>query len=83
MQDVFKEEWQQGRNDLLPEDPNFRKSREKLRSQQDKKKHCQKDLGKWAGDSERIRNEVQEKHAKMKEEGKKILEFSVTAAELD
>ena len=45
----------------------MQKRSQKLQSLQDRKKHCRKDLGKWAGASERVRNEIEEKHAQLQE----------------
>ena len=46
----------------------MQKRSQKLQSLQDKKKQCQKDLGKWIGDSERVRNEIGEMHAQLQED---------------
>ena len=52
---------------ILPEHQKMQKRSQKLQSLQDRKKHCRKDLGKWAGASERVRNEIEEKHAQLQE----------------
>ena len=54
-----------------------------LQSLQDSKKQCQKDLGKSAGDRERIRNEIEERHAKIEELCQKIQKASMAEVELD
>ena len=79
MQDMFKETWQrelqdieQRRNDFLPGASEDAEEVTKVAEPAgQKKKQCQKDLGKWAGDSER-RNEIEERHAKIEELGQKI-----------
>ena len=57
---------------------------QKLQSLQDNKKQCQKNLGKWAEDSsERLRNEIEDRHAKTEVLGKNIQKESVADAEVD
>ena len=56
---------------------------QKLQSLQDNKKQCQKNLGKWAEDSERLRNEIEDRHAKTEVLGKNIQKESVADVELD
>ena len=53
------------RNDLLLEHQKMQERSQKLQSLQDRKKQCWEGLGKWGGDSERIRNEFEERHAQI------------------
>ena len=54
----------------------MQKRSHRLQSLQDKKKPCKKNLCKWAQDSERIRNEIEERHGKTKELRQQIHEES-------
>ena len=45
----------------------MQKRSHKLQSLQARKKQCRQELGKWAGDSQRVRNEIEEKHAQVQE----------------
>ena len=58
-------------NDFLPKHQQMQIKSEPLQSLQDKKEQCQKDVGKWAGDTERTRNEIEEKDAQLQELGRK------------
>ena len=89
-QDVLREKWQQEIQDieqrpngLLTELQNMQKRPEKLHSLQDNKKQCQNHLGKWAGDRERVRNQIEEKHAQLQELGQRIQKTSLAEVELD
>ena len=90
-QETLREKWQQElqdieqrRNDLLPEHQQMQMRSPKLQSlHYQKKKQCQKDLGNWAGDSERIRNEIEESHAQIEELGQQIQKVSMADVELD
>ena len=58
-------------------------TRDTLHSLQDRKMQCWKDLGKWARDSERDRNEIEVKHAQLEELGQTIQKTSMAEVELD
>ena len=76
VRDMHKEPWQQEmqyieqrRIDLLLEHQMMQMRSPKLQSLQDRQKYCLKDLGKWAGDSERVRNDIEERHAQIEDLG--------------
>ena len=75
---VLKEKWkqdlqdiEQSRSDLLPEHHKTQRRSQKLQSTQDRTKQCKKNLGKWAEDTEPLRNVITDADAKMEDYGPK------------
>ena len=63
---------EQKRNDLLREHLQMQKKISKVAELHDKKRQYQKNVGKWAREVERSRNEIEEKDAQLQELGRKI-----------
>ena len=59
------------RNGFLPEHQKMQKRSQKLQSLQDRKKQCQKNLGKRAEDDEDLRSVIEDSHAHMQDNGPK------------